>query len=137
MKNIFVYGSLMFEEVWNQLAQTHYNKIDAQLSGFTRLKVKGEEYPGIIPSSGKEVIGKLYLDVCASDIEQLDIFEGEFYQRSQVIVLSDKNEYVADTYIFKPKYQTLLSGKEWDVGLFKDKGLQKFLAKYGYFNRQQ
>jgi gamma-glutamylcyclotransferase (GGCT)/AIG2-like uncharacterized protein YtfP len=137
IKNIFVYGSLMFEEVWQRLIQNQYNKIDAQLSGFIRLKVKGEQYPGIMPSSDKQVTGKLYLDVCSSDIEQLDIFEGEFYQRSQVIVKSDDVAYPADTYIFKHKYQTLLSGKEWDTELFREKGLQKFLEKYGYFNRQQ
>ena len=137
MKNIFVYGSLMFEEVWEQLTRSHYQKIDAHLKGFIRLKVKGEEYPGIIPSPDNKVTGQLYINVCSDDIEQLDSFEGELYQRSQVIVLSSGAEYPADTYIFKPKYQTLLSGKEWDVELFREKGLRKFLTKYGYFSRQQ
>jgi gamma-glutamylcyclotransferase (GGCT)/AIG2-like uncharacterized protein YtfP len=137
MKNIFVYGSLMFEEVWGQLTHNQYHKMDAHLKGFIRLKVKGEEYPGIIPSPDNQVTGHLYINVCSDDIEQLDSFEGELYQRSQVIVLSDGSEYKADTYIFKSKYQTLLSGKEWDAGLFKEKGLKNFLKKYGYFNQQQ
>lgn len=137
MKNIFVYGSLMFNEVWQRLIQNQYHKVNVQLHGFIRLKLKDEEYPGIIPSPDNRVTGKLYLNISASDIEQLDIFEGEFYQRSQVIVLSDKNEYTAETYLFKHKYLTLLSGKEWDENLFREKGLKKFLDKYGYFNRQQ
>jgi len=134
MRNVFVYGTLMFDEVWQQLSSRRYQKMDVVLADFIRLKVRGEEYPGIVPSSGNRVPGQLILDVTPDDIQQLDIFEGEYYQREQVNVLSGNKEYPADTYVFRKKYQSLLSTEEWDADIFKDDGLPSFLFRYGYFN---
>lgn len=134
MRNIFVYGTLMFDVVWQQLSSGHYQKMDAELADFIRLKVRGEEYPGIIPSIANRVAGQLILNVTPDDIQQLDVFEGKYYKRELVKVTSANREYPAETYVFRKKYQSLLSMEEWDADIFKNHGLSSFLSRYGYFN---
>ncbi|WP_455218423.1 gamma-glutamylcyclotransferase family protein [Kaarinaea lacus] len=135
MKNLFVYGTLMFDEVWQQLVSSHYHKIDAELADYIRLKVINEDYPGIIPSAGTRIPGKLILDVSNEDIKQLDLFEGEYYRRDSVIVFSGSTSHPAETYVFKERFQSLLSNEEWEVDAFKNSGLPSFLSRYGYFNQ--
>lgn len=127
----------MFEEVWQQLSSQHYQKFDSELADFIRFKVRGEEYPGIIPSVGDRVTGQLILNVSPDDIQRLDDFEGEYYAREQVKVISDNREYTADTYIFRKNFQSLLTTEEWDADIFKNHGLSSFLSKYGYFKHSQ
>ncbi|WP_455198477.1 gamma-glutamylcyclotransferase family protein [Kaarinaea lacus] len=134
MKNLFVYGTLMFDEVWQQLIANHYHKIDAELADFIRLKVKNEDYPGITPSAGNRISGKLILNVSHEDVKQLDLFEGEYYKRDSVIVFSGGTSYPAETYVFRRRYQSLLSSEEWEVDAFKKSGLSSFLSRYDYFN---
>ena len=136
MKNIFVYGTLMFDEVWQQLTPNRYSKIDADLADYIRLTVKGEHYPGIIPSEGNRVSGELILNVSTEDIKQLDIFEGEYYRREQVTILSGESPYSAETYVFRKRYQSLLSDDEWEAETFKNCGLSSFLASYDNFYRK-
>jgi len=126
----------MFDEVWQQLTRNHYHKIDAELADYIRLIVKGEHYPGIIPSGGNRVSGELIFNVSTKDIKQLDIFEGEYYRREQVTIWSGKKPYSAETYVFRKRYQSLLSDDEWEVDAFKNCGLPSFLASYNYFDRK-
>ena len=135
MKNIFVYGTLMFDEVWQQLIPNRYSKIDAELEDYIRLKVREENYPGIIPSGGSKVTGELIFNVSKEDIKQLDIFEGEYYQRDQVTVISGTTTFQAETYVFRKRYHSLLSNEVWEVETFKKSGLSSFLASYKHFNQ--
>lgn len=134
MKNIFVYGTLMFDEVWQQLSLNHYHKLDAVLCDYIRLKVRDEEYPGIKPSNGNRVSGELILNVCTKDIKQLDMFEGEYYRREQVIVCSGETPYLAETYVFRKIYHSLLTNEEWEVEAFQKNGLPTFLSSYANLN---
>lgn len=137
MKNLFIYGTLMFDDVWRQLTKNQYRKINAVLPEFIRLRVKNEDYPGIIPCTENTVSGELLFQVSASDIQLLDNFEGEQYRREQVKVISDETEYYAETYIFRNRFKSLLSDEEWDIDTFKDSGLSSFLLRYSYFIQQQ
>ena len=67
MKNIFVYGSLMFDSVWNRVVTGSYSKIEGQLFGYSRFTIKGEHYPGLIEKPGT-VDGVIWLDVSDTDI---------------------------------------------------------------------
>lgn len=136
MRNIFVYGSLMFDDVWHRLTANRYRKVDAELEGYIRLKVKGEDYPGIIPSADNRVSGEVIFNVSADDIKQLDVFEGEYYYRETVKVLSGSTAYQAETYVFRKKYQSLLSNEEWQIEGFRNSGLSSFLSRYKHFNQQ-
>ena len=136
--NVFVYGTLMFDDVWVALIKNRYHKINARLEGYKRLEVNGEVYPGVIKAKESDVDGVLMLGVRGVDMLVLDRFEGEFYRRSQVVVSAkDGGVHQAQAYIFRHKYRYMLGDAEWDVDKFKKSGIEVFLAEYGGFRESQ
>lgn len=138
MKNVFVYGSLMFDDVWNRVVQHRYNKQSAILSGYKRLSVKGETYPGLIKSFNNSVTGVIYHNVTARDIKRLDRFEGEYYDKISVTVVCETG-YVhnAKVYLFNNRNRNLLSSNSWDPVRFQSRHLRRFIAKYRGFSGKQ
>jgi gamma-glutamylcyclotransferase (GGCT)/AIG2-like uncharacterized protein YtfP len=136
MKNVFVYGSLMFEEVWERIIKRRYTRHDAKLSGYKRLDVKGQLYPGLIKSNNSQVDGAVYLGIKSKDILALDRFEGKYYKRMPVRVTVDRvGDVRADVYVFQNKYRNLLTHSEWDAEKFRNENVYKFLSMYTGFNR--
>jgi gamma-glutamylcyclotransferase (GGCT)/AIG2-like uncharacterized protein YtfP len=130
MKNVFVYGSLMFDGVWNRIVQHHYEKHTAVLSGYKRLSVKGERYPGLVKSFDSSVKGVVYFDVTAQDINRLDKFEGEYYRKIPVTVSCETaREVNADVYLFNKSNRRSLNNTQWDPALFQAHHLRQFITK--------
>lgn len=135
MKNLFVYGALMYEEVWNRIVTGEFKKTDGVLSGYRRLAVKDEEYPGLVKAGGW-VKGCIWYDVDTQNLGKLDIFEGEYYERIPLVAVDDKsNDVVVDVYCFRKKFLYLLESHEWDVKKFEKSGLKKFTSRYLGFSR--
>ena len=106
----------------------HFRFKKAILKGYVRFTVKGESYPGIIPQADAITEGILYFNVDEPSLERLDIFEGDLYQRTQILVETEGEEILnAETYVIKPEYRGYLSAKEWDVKEFIQKDLETFL----------
>ena len=128
MKNLFVYGSLMFEEVWCQLLKGSFHKKAAILHDYQRLKVTGQYYPGIRKAPGSQVNGILIMHLNHKQLRLLDTFESHYYKRKSVFVCTDSHEqYRCETYLFKPKYTHLLSKSPWDAEEFRTRFLHSFL----------
>ena len=83
--SVFVYGTLMYDEVWSRIVIGKYKRIDAQLSGYRRLKFKDENCPGIVKGEGT-VKGLVRLQVDQDNVARLDTFEGTYYERVQEVV---------------------------------------------------
>jgi gamma-glutamylcyclotransferase (GGCT)/AIG2-like uncharacterized protein YtfP len=131
MKNVFVYGSLMFDEVWKRLVRRRYAKLEARLPGYKKLDIKGELYPGLVKSKNSCVDGIVYLKIKNKDLLSLDKYEGKYYQRTPVLVCIHGSETIrADVYLFKKKYKKLLAKSEWDAIKFRTKSLNRFLSTY-------
>jgi len=131
MINLFTYGSLMCDDIMSGVVSCQLERSNAILNDFYRSNVRNEEYPGIIPQVGAQVDGVLYLDLPETAIEQLDVFEGEYYNRLGVQVCSEKfGETDAMTYVIKPHYSHILTYTEWSYSHFLDVGKQKFERAY-------
>jgi len=134
MKSIFVYGSLMFDDVWNRIVQHRYEKHVAVLSGYKRLSVKGEHYPGLVKSFNSSVEGVVYLDVTAQDIKRLDKFEGDCYIKIPVTVTCETGQEVnADVYLFNKRNRRSLNNTPWDPVQFQEHHLRQFITRYRGF----
>ena len=134
MKNIFVYGSLMYDEVWNQIVQGFHEKVKAEIIGYKRLKIKNANYPGLVKGKGT-VQGLVWLNVSQSNIKNLDLFEGEFYKRVEGIATDiNNNRIIVDFYLIQDLYLSILEDIEWDEEEFQDNGLEIFLQNYVGFN---
>lgn len=114
MQNLFVYGTLLYPELWQRLVRRHYRQAPARLANHRRLQVKGERYPGLIPCKGHRVDGRVYFNVQPQELRRLDRYEGEYYEQKAVtVVLEDGTLVSAITYLFKKRYRARLAGREW------------------------
>jgi gamma-glutamylcyclotransferase (GGCT)/AIG2-like uncharacterized protein YtfP len=134
--NIFTYGTLMIPEVMVAVTTRKFRSIDAILKGYARFRVKGESYPGITPETGAITEGIIYFDVDEWSLERLDTFEGDLYQRIQILAETKEKEILsADAYVIKPKFRSYLSSLEWNIKEFAQKHLKTFLETYTGFQK--
>ncbi|TYK31344.1 AIG2-like protein isoform X1 [Cucumis melo var. makuwa] len=86
LHSVFVYGSLMADEVLRILLKRTPQSSDAVLNGYQRLSVKGRLYPAIIPVTSKKVSGKIISGIKDSEMYLLDAYEDFEYKRITVEV---------------------------------------------------
>ncbi len=138
MKHVFTYGSLMFPEVWCHIVSQEYIAHESTIVGYERRGVVGEHYPALVAANPKaihdEVRGRLYLNVSAKDLEALDRFEGEQYQRLTLPVkVANGDKLNAEVYLWRRKFNARLSNKPWNLERFKRHGLTRFRRLYRGF----
>lgn len=130
MMNLFVYGALMYEEVWNKIVVGDFEKTIGHLKGYRRLKVKGEQYPGIVAGKG-EVSGFIWLGVDNKNLVRLDEFEGEYYERVAANAVDAEGRTIpVNVYRFRKDFLNLLENTEWSVSEFEATGLEKFISQF-------
>ncbi len=119
----------MFPQVWNALVSCHYETLSARLDGYQRYTVLDQSYPAIVKSQlPASVDGILYFDVTQTDLNILDEFEGEIYQRVLATVETVDSVSI-ETFIYRIKdnFRYKLSDREWDPDKFFSQDLTEFL----------
>ncbi|MDA9557645.1 gamma-glutamylcyclotransferase [Vibrio sp.] len=145
MGTIFVYGSLMNEEVFTQIVNGHFRKEKGTLAGYKRVKIKGHSFPAIYPvkdrnfkssdvedssiQEGSSVDGIVIYDVDQSSLGALDDFEADFYDRTAVDVDTVSGTVSCYAYVFDLVHQDILSDQEWDNDSFRRDHLSDFLLR--------
>ena len=71
MKDLFVYGTLMNEEVLSLILKSRVARTDAELVGFSCLMVAGEWYPAIRPDVNGVVNGKIIDDLSSLELGEI------------------------------------------------------------------
>uniref|UniRef100_A0A0E0LFB9 Putative gamma-glutamylcyclotransferase n=1 Tax=Oryza punctata TaxID=4537 RepID=A0A0E0LFB9_ORYPU len=127
--NVFVYGSLMTDEVVRTIIKRVPPSSPAILPNFHRFNVKGRIYPAILPVQSKKVAGKVITGVTDAELHILDEFEDVEYVRRRVeITLADTSlTMLADTYVWADAEDPNLYG-EWDFEEWKRLHMKDFLA---------
>jgi gamma-glutamylcyclotransferase (GGCT)/AIG2-like uncharacterized protein YtfP len=138
VSHVFTYGSLMFERVWRRVVAGNCIASAASLAGFLRQRVRGEDYPSLLPAQPTSVVdGVLYLDVEAADLAALDAFEGPDYRRIQVqVTVREQAEggplpgsmLLADTYLYVAADK--VEPGPWDPQAFERERMERFLRQY-------
>ncbi|MGI9538348.1 MAG: gamma-glutamylcyclotransferase family protein [Desulfocapsaceae bacterium] len=135
MTHIFTYGSLMFERIWTEVVDGSYRHCPGTLSGFIRRSILNEQYPAILKGPVNSTVpGVLYLDIDSKDLSLLDDFEGSYYERQSVQIMTDNNIFAAEAYVLKDSYRHILSDDDWDPEKFKDQDINQFLGSYFGFD---
>ncbi|CAN1324160.1 AIG2-like protein D [Linum perenne] len=83
---VFVYGSLMADEVVRVLLNRVPHSSAALLNSYHRFSIKGRVYPAILPVDNKKVKGRVLFGITDPELLVLDIFEDVEYQRRTVEV---------------------------------------------------
>jgi gamma-glutamylcyclotransferase (GGCT)/AIG2-like uncharacterized protein YtfP len=128
--DIFVYGTLMLPEIWFKVTKEKNDCDRALLNGYSRSKLIGEVYPGIFEKKGCAVSGIIYYNVSCFAVNKLDIFEGEKYRRTKVVVNIDNKIDRAETYVISAKFQHLITEDKWDFEEFLRSGKDHFQNNY-------
>ena len=124
MKHIFVYGTLLNDEILEHLLNFVPEKINATLFDFKRVQVKGAAYPAILPHIDSSVSGMLLCGLNKKHLTTLDNYETSHYQRQPVeLILSDGKHIHSQTYVYKPKYYDHLSNEPWSNDHYRSKYL--------------
>ncbi|CAD6338436.1 unnamed protein product [Miscanthus lutarioriparius] len=127
--NVFVYGSLMADEVVRTILKRVPPAAPALLPNYHRFNIKGRIYPAILPVESKRVAGRVITGVTDEELQLLDAFEDVEYTRTRVeISLTDSSEkMLADAYVWSDAEDPNLYG-EWDFEEWKKLHMKDFLA---------
>jgi gamma-glutamylcyclotransferase (GGCT)/AIG2-like uncharacterized protein YtfP len=116
---LFVYGTLLDLDVMRLVCGQTFPGIAAHLDDFACRKVTGEKFPAIVPAQGGRVTGLLYSELSRADLVNLDNYEGDLYERCQVMVsCHDGTKRASETYVLRVAYRQLLSNEKWCLGDF-------------------
>lgn len=127
----FTYGSLMWADIMARVCGREFASEPASLTGHVRRPVRGQDYPGLQAAAGSVVQGRLYRDVDAAAWARLDAFEGDEYERAEVLVaLADGSTVPAFVYRFRSEFAGRLLPGDWDADAFEREGRQRFMARY-------
>ncbi|MFM8637365.1 MAG: gamma-glutamylcyclotransferase family protein, partial [Betaproteobacteria bacterium] len=91
LSTCFTYGSLMWPDIMARVCGREVLALQhtqAWLLGHVRHPVRGQDYPGLVPQSGAQALqGVLYTGLTPQDLQRLDTFEGQEYERVPVEVV--------------------------------------------------
>ena len=134
MENLFAYGTLMCEDIMEEVSGCRLSGIAGILRSYGRRPVKGEHYPALVPDKKGSVAGIIYLNLPAPVWDRLDRFEGRMYVRQPVQVeLRDGTILPAATYVVRQEFIDHLEESDWDFDDFLRNGKKSFQLNYrGY-----
>lgn len=127
VRNVFTYGTLLLAEVIEAVAGRRFASVPARLDGFERVRVRGAVYPGARAAAAASIDGVLWLDVDDGALLRLDRFEGDTYERRDVIVVTAEGPRDAQVYVVPPANEHLLEPAPWDLDGFRREHLARYL----------
>ncbi|KAH7284649.1 hypothetical protein KP509_34G064300 [Ceratopteris richardii] len=132
--NVFVYGSLLADEVVSTLLRRLPTTYPAFLSDFHRFSIKGRNYPAILPAKGDKVLGRVLFGLSDNELSILDDFEDEEYLRKSVEVqrLEDGSKLQSFAYVWADVDDEELYG-DWDYEEWRRVHFESFLAMSSEF----
>ena len=127
-RHLFVYGTLLYESVWQEIVGHHSPKHEAKILDWERFYVKEKCYPGIKYLPSAEVDGALVTNLTADDWRKLDDFEDDIYSKKLLDVhVSDGSVVHAYVYAVEDGNDSFLSDKIWDAAEFERNKLEEFM----------
>ncbi|KAI3875606.1 hypothetical protein MKX03_001557 [Papaver bracteatum] len=115
LHSVFVYGSLLADEVVEALLNRVPQNFPAILDNFKRFSIEGRIYPAILPVENAQVIGRVLMGITDSELDLLDKVEDVEYERSivNVSLIDTLKKMQAYTYVWVDKNDPCLDG-EWN-----------------------
>ncbi|MBA0807087.1 hypothetical protein Gohar_022912, partial [Gossypium harknessii] len=126
--NVFVYGSLLSDDVVRVLLNRVPPSSAALLNHFHRFSIKGRVYPAILPVQNRHVSGRVLMGISDPELHILDEFEDVEYQRTRVEVslLESSDKLQAHAYVWRNTSDPNLYG-DWDFEEWKQVHKESFI----------
>ncbi|KAJ8616897.1 hypothetical protein MRB53_013083 [Persea americana] len=134
LHSVFVYGSLLADEVVHVLLKRVPDSSPAILNNFHRFSIKGRVYPAILPVENKKVTGRVLLGITDPELGVLDTFEDVEYERTavEVSLVDNFQKLTAYAYVWENKNDANLYG-DWDFEEWKRLHMNDFVKMTGGF----
>ncbi|WP_347839651.1 gamma-glutamylcyclotransferase family protein [uncultured Draconibacterium sp.] len=127
MANLFVYGSLLFSEIAEQLCGQKIKTANAALKGYARFALKGADYPAMIKKQNSLVYGKVLLNLTPEAVELLTFYEGNEYEiRPLRVELANEKKINAFGFLWTGGDE-YLEAFDWDKKHFELESLQFYV----------
>ena len=127
---LFAYGTLEIPEVIQSLTGRAFEGQRAVLADHARYLLKDAQYPGIMPVKGAKTEGVVYGEMDHTALMLLDHYEGDLYERQQLVVQTEAGESVLCwVYVIRPERRDMLTDQEWDKAQFIHLHLQNYLSE--------
>lgn len=132
--NLFVYGTLLVPKIWEAVSGIdEAGGKEGSISGYQILRVRGGDFPGIVPTGKNEdyVKGKIFCDLPERAMRRLDAYEDTFYERHEVdVLLADGTNTKANAYVVpKKKASEILSSSPWTLKWFEEHALEAYWTR--------
>lgn len=132
---LFAYGTLQLPEVLQAVIGQRRAGVPALLSGYRRFRVPGKPYPAMVVEARSSVPGLLYEGLSAAALEQLDYYEGELYERRELLVQVQSVQVPAMSYVLGQAHGSLIAEEPWDLQAFEREHLASYLERLGHTRR--
>jgi gamma-glutamylcyclotransferase (GGCT)/AIG2-like uncharacterized protein YtfP len=132
---LFAYGTLLIPELLAQVVGRSWPGSRAELPGYRRYRLQGKSYPAVVAEAAARVVGLFYPDVTPLELELLDSYEGELYERRLVTVQLGQLPAPAFVYVLEDRSREQLAGGEWDLEWFVREHLPEYLAQVALTRR--
>lgn len=129
---LFCYGTLQSEAIFSAITGVVPPRQRAVLHGYACYRVKRATYPGIVAVKQGCVAGTLYQGLNGLALNRLDQFEGGFYQREELEVITDAGQAIsAWVYVIKRDCRHLLTRDAWRYDDYEPLFLERFFNPNG------
>jgi gamma-glutamylcyclotransferase (GGCT)/AIG2-like uncharacterized protein YtfP len=132
---LFAYGTLQVAEIFEHIVGRALPGCPALLQGYARYRVAQRVYPAIVRQPGAYVSGLLYSGLDARELEHLDVYEGELYQRTLLEVQASGTRVEAWTYVLGDAHLEQLAPDAWDLETFQREHLTSYLKRVSVTRR--
>lgn len=131
ISRLFVYGTLMYPELFEAITGVRVRHSPARLPGFERRQIAGKDYPGIIPNADASVSGVIYHRLDKAVLRLLDRYEDSFYQRIPATVLTVDNKNLT-VWVYGLRYdaRSRLLDHDWDEDYFEQHLLAQYMKRF-------
>lgn len=131
VSGLFVYGTLMFPEVFQEVAGIGQPAPQmATLFGFRRFRVSGQCYPGAVSEAGAAITGIVCGPLPEYVLRRLDVFEGAEYRRVQVSVhLAGGDDIAVWFYETRLVAGCVASTEDWHPEAFRESAIRQFTGR--------
>ena len=126
MENLFVYGSLLFNEIIEGLTGKTFQSERAILSGFKRVSLIDADYPALVKDKNATAEGRVLFNLDRRSLDIISFFEGDEY--AQTIVDLNQSTLKALTFTWKANLN-YTKDIEWDARIFETESLPFYMKE--------
>lgn len=127
---LFVYGTLQLPEKLQSLLGRVPSLEPATLHGYRCGLVARADFPGIVPQADAVVNGQVLAPLSQAELDILDQYEGELYQRVRVSVVAARGPVNVWVYAIVPWARGRVTEQVWTVEDYRTRKRPRWTYRY-------